>query len=216
MVLQAAAAAHAASPDVVLPALWAALGFGLKSIVDSFFSRRNQVTMESWKIRARILEQRLSEFYWPLYAALMRDQLLWQKVFEDLRAPAGQGPEWLQRVADDQRRQLSVNLESGVLLPNHLAAVQVIREKMHLANADNAFETLLGRYVRHVDIYDALRKTGIDNVDPMNVGEAFPHDLTEEVKARLDRYQAEEEGLLRERGLLDLSTARTKLIGRRA
>ncbi|MBB3694656.1 hypothetical protein [Sphingomonas sp. BK580] len=199
---------HAWSASWLVDGGWAllcgALGFCAKAIFDSAVKTRDQINLEVWKVKARILEQRLSGFYWPLFSALQRDTLLWQKVFNDLRSSSGNAPAWLARFSEAHQEAFSRKLEMDVLIPNHQEAVRVIRSNMHLANADVAFNQLLGRYVRHVDVYVALRQAGLYDVDPIDVGEEYPHGLTEEVEQRMLSYQEEYEKLLRGRGVTDL------------
>ena len=103
------------------------------------------------------------------------------------------------------RRKLSEEIEAKVLLPNHTEAVNIIRHRIHLANADAEFLDVLSRYMRHVDVYTALHSAGI-TADPMNVDEPYPHGLSQAVEARLKRYQADYDELLREKGVVDFRT----------
>lgn len=181
-----------------------AIGFGAKALFDSALKKRDQINLETWKIKTRVLEQRLTGFYWPLFAALQRDKLLWQKVFYDLRASSNHAPSWVTRFSDEHRKSFARKLELEVLIPNHREALRIIRENMHLANADATFLKLLGRYVRHVDVYDALRRAEVYEIDPIDVSEEYPHGLGEEVERRMLAYQQEYEQLLHGRGILDL------------
>ncbi len=192
---------------------WSALGGALlgaaavvaKSAWDRYAGWRSGVPLETWKIRTRQLERRLSEFYWPLYARLLRDDVVWQKVFFDLRPRHDrEQPAWAKALPEESRRKLSQEIEAKVLLPNHVEAAGIIRSSIHLANADAEFLSLLARYVRHVDAYASLRSAGILDADPIDVGEPYPHGLSEAVEVRLRKYQAEYEDLLREKGVPDL------------
>lgn len=188
--------------------IWAliggAVGFGAKFLFDSTVKKRDQMDLGIWKIKIRVLEQRLSGFYWPLFASLQRDKLLWQKVFYDLRASSGHAPSWATHLSDDHRKAFARKLEQDVLIPNHREALITIRGNMHLANADAAFIDLLGKYTRHVDVYDVLRRTEVYDIDPIDVGEEYPHLLGEEVERRMLAYQQEYENLLHGRGIPDL------------
>lgn len=183
----------------------AAFGFGAKALWDSYVGFRDDVRLESWKIRADELEKRLSQFYWPLYARLQRDEVIWQKVFYDLRSlSTRQKPGWVALLSDAEQQKLRKEIETQVLIPNHAEAAAIIKSAMHLANADPQFEELLVRYVRHVDVYTSLRSVG-SNLNPIDVGEEFPTGLTQAVQERLHKYQREYEALLQDRGVLNLS-----------
>jgi hypothetical protein len=182
-----------------------AVGFGAKALWDSYSGYRDKVRLESWKIRTGELERRLSQFYWPLYAHLQRDDVIWEKVFWDLDSSAkSRKPRWVANLSEDEQRKLANEIETKVLLPNHVDAVSVIRSFIHIANADPEFEDMLIRYVRHVDVYASLRSAGCD-LNPIDVGEEFPAGLSEAVRERLLTYQREYEALLQDRGVLDLS-----------
>lgn len=182
-----------------------ALGLVAKSYWDRYVGWRAGVPIQTWKIRTAQLERRLSQFYWPLYVRLLRDDVVWTKVFFDLRPRHDRAlPDWALSMGEDDRRKLSQEIEAKVLLPNHQEAVGIIRSSIHLANADKEFEELLARYVRHVDAYASLRSAGITTADPLDVGEPYPLGLTAAVEARMRKYQAEYEELLRAKGVLDL------------
>jgi hypothetical protein len=184
--------------------LSAAVGFGAKALWDSYSGYRDKVRLESWKIKTGELERRLSQFYWPLYAHLQRDDVIWQKVFYDLNSSAkSKKPRWIKNLSEDEQQRLGHEIENKILLPNHAEAVSVIRSFIHLANADSEFEDMLFRYVRHVDVYTSLRSAGCD-VNPIDVGEEYPAGLSEAVRNRLVTYQHEYETLLQDRGVLDL------------
>lgn len=196
-----------------LGGLWAALGGAVggvlgvvaKSLWDRYAGWRAGIPLETWKIRTAQLERRLSQFYWPLYARLLRDDVVWRMVFFDLRLRHDRPqPDWARNMAEEDRRKLAQEIEAKVLLPNHQEAVSIIRSAVHLANADKEFEVILARYMRHVDAYSSLRSAGIMTADPIDVGEPYPKELTEAVEARLRKYQAEYEELLRDKGVLDL------------
>ena len=182
-----------------------AIGFGTKAFWDSYSGYRDKVRLESWKIRTGELERRLSQFYWPLYSHLQRDDVIWEKVFWDLDSSAkSRKPRWVANLSEDEQRKLASEIETKILLPNHVDAVSVIRSFIHLANADPEFEDMLIRYVRHVDVYTSLRSASCD-LNPIDVGEEFPEGLSEAVRERLRTYQHEYELLLQDRGVLDLS-----------
>ena len=118
-------------------AVGAACGVAAKTLWDMYAGWRSNVPIETWKIRAHQLERRLSEFYWPLHSRLMRDDVIWRKVFYDLRPNSGQKPpDWAAGMSMDARQKLAEEIEAKVLLPNHLEAVGIIQSAIHLANAD--------------------------------------------------------------------------------
>lgn len=183
--------------------LFAALGVFAKSLWDSYVGFQDKIRLETWKIKVDQLERRLSEFYWPLYFHLARDDSVWTKVFFDIRPRHDRTrPAWIEKVPTERRAELALQIEDFVLLPNHLAAVQIISSKIHLADPDHEFRELLLKYVRHVDVYQALRAAKLDGVDPIDVGEPYPTGLSSAVEKHLRKYQSEYEQLLQDRGIL--------------
>jgi hypothetical protein len=193
--------------SVVLATVGAAVGVVGKSLWDQYFGWQSDIPLETWKIRVQLLERRLSEFYWPLYMRLRRDDEVWPMAFLDLRPRDDrEQPAWALRLPQQTQQKLSQEIEDKVLLPNHAEAVAIIRSTIHLANADDEFLSLLAKYIRHVDSYMTLHSSGVKE-DPIDVGEPYPQGLSEAVGERLRRYQAEYEELLREKGVTDLRKA---------
>lgn len=199
------------------PSLWSALygavgaavGVIGTSLWDRYQGYKADIPIEVWRLRATQLERMLSEFYWPLYTRLAQDDAAWDKVFMHLRPRSDmQQPEWVQSMSDEARHKLSSEMENAVLLPNHLAAVEIIRSSSHLANANADLMALLNQYIKHVEVYRSLRAANI-NRDPIGVGEPYPPELTKTVKLWLDRYQKEYDELLQREEIVD--AARTAL-----
>jgi hypothetical protein len=183
-----------------------AVGFLVKAVWDSYFGYRDRVRMEVWRLRTSELEQRLSQFYWPLHMRLKHDDLVWQTVYRHLR-PDNRNPvpEWVNKFSKEEQAALALKIEQDILMANHQKTAEIIRGNIHRANTDDEFENYLARYMRHVDTYASLRAAGITSANPRDVGEPFPNGLSAAVEKRLRQYQQEYENLLRDRGILDLS-----------
>lgn len=185
----------------MLAALFTALGVLLKSLWDSYIGFRDKTRLERWKIDVNQKERQLSEFFWPLYFHLVKDDKIWDKVFLDLRPRKDRIAPWINKVPNEKRLELSREIENKVLIPNHVAAVEIIASKMHLAGAKQDFQDLLLTYVRHVEIYRALKSVGLNDVDPIDVDEPYPKGLTDAVKDELKRRQQEYDQLIQEKDL---------------
>jgi len=176
--------------------------FLAKSVWDNAIQREKEISLAIWKIKADEMEKRLSTFYWPLYMCLQRDDLMWKKVFSDLRMRSDAPKAWVKNLSEEDRKNLSSELENNVLIPNHKDAVDIIRSKMYISAVTPELARLLFAYVRHVDGYIALRSAGIKGIDPIDIEEKYPEGLSAAVKARLDDFQAAYEKLLREKELI--------------
>lgn len=191
--------------SVAMGVLGVVAGTAGKSVWDKYWGWKASVPIEIWKIRISQLGRLLSEFYWPLYIRLVRDDVVWTKVFSDLR-PQNNSPsvDWVKNMSIENRRKLAAEIESKILIPNHLEAVNIIRTSVHLANADTEFLELLVKYTRHVDTYSSLRSAGIADTDPVNVGEPYPQGFSEAVHARLSNYQNIYDKMVNESGMKNL------------
>jgi hypothetical protein len=189
--------------SVVMGGLGIAAGVVGKSLWERAVGWRSRIPMEVWKIRTSQLEKRLSQFYWPLFIRLQRDDVIWKKVYRDL-LDEDERPEWVADISEKSCQALANEIESKVILPNHLQATTIIRENIHLANADAELIDLLAKYTRHVDVFSSMRSAGIADFDPIAVDEPYPENLSDAVRVRLVRFQTEYEDLLRDKGILDL------------
>ncbi|MFI0843839.1 hypothetical protein [Mesorhizobium sp. IMUNJ 23232] len=173
------------------------LGFAAKSVWDRYFANYDDVRLNAWKIRADYLERRLSQFYWPIYIRLQRDNVVWERILERTNRKEG------------DKSTLGYEIDKNVLLPNNLEIAKIIQANIHLADMDEDLEKKLMEFLRHVDVYMSLRSAGIVDKDPYDFGEPFPWWLFDAIKTRLVKYQAEYDELIRDHGLFDRTQVKT-------
>ena len=149
---------------LVTSLLGAVLGFFAKTLIDYL----KQVRLSQEAARLTFLKEQLSEFYWPLYARLLRDGAVWglRKKNEDLD--------------DETRQQIQKQIEEKIILPNHQAMTDIISKKLHLGNYIKVPE-LYEQYLRHVAAFQALRAAG-QTIPPSEIGAPWPKGFTEEVE----------------------------------
>ena len=174
--------------ETIIALLSAATGFMLKSLWEAYVDRKKTQELEVWKIRVSELEKRLSQFYWPIYLRLQRDNVVWKKILDR------------DNNLDVDRQKLGHQIETDVLLPNHAEIVSVIEKNMHLAGSDRVFEEQLLAYLRHVDVYRASRAAGISK-DPIHFGEPYPKGFFEAVHTQLERHQKLYDEMLSRQGV---------------
>lgn len=175
--------------ETLLAVIFAAVGAAIKSLWDAYAAKKKEIELQTWRLRAEQLEKRLSQFYWPIYLRLQRDNVVWEKILER------------QNPNDSERRDLAYQIEEGVLLPNHSEIVKIIEENIHLAGSDATFEKHLMDYMRHVDVYRSCRAAGIRDKDPIYFGEPYPQGFFDALSERLRKYQNEYEKLLQDEGI---------------
>jgi S1-C subfamily serine protease len=176
------------SVDALSSLSWSATtfiaGIASKSLIDSYFRRKEESRKFVLDKRVKFLEQQLSQFYWPIYLHLQKDNLIWERLKDRDQDP------------ESNSSRLSQQIESGVILPNHKEALAVIETNLHLAGDAKVVAASL-RYVRHVKVYEMLRAAGIKS-DPINFGEAYPSDFFPLIDERVHTLQAEYDKLIRQ------------------
>ena len=163
--------------------LAAMAGFAVKTVWDWFYARRRDWESLVLSKRVELLDRQLSEFYWPLYIRLEKNNVIWERIL-DL------GEE------DEGRRRLAEEIERGVILPNHEEITGVIETRMHLAEADAAFTRELLHYIHHVTLHKALRAAGETRAFPMDFGIGWPEQLFPMVQRRTEALQREYDSLI--------------------
>lgn len=164
-------------------------GVALKATWDAYVDKKKTIELEIWKIRVVELEKRLSQFYWPIYLRLQRDNVVWKRILER------------DDESDTERQRLAYQIEEGVLLPNHIEVVKIIESSIHLAALDKEFENLLFAYLRHIDVYRSIRTVGIKDKDPIYFNEPYPTEFFPALEKRLMRYQQEYDAALRDQSV---------------
>jgi hypothetical protein len=156
----------------------AATGFAAKAVWDWFYARRREWESLILTKRVEVLDLQLSQFYWPLYIRLEKNEVIWKRIFD-----VGEG--------DESRRRLAAEIENSVVLPNHAEIVAIIETRMHLAEADADFTRELLHYIHHVTLHRALRAAGDTQTFPMDFGVAWPERLFPMVRRRTEALQRE-------------------------
>jgi hypothetical protein len=162
-----------------------ACGVALKTAWDAWVDKKKAIELEIWKARVNELEKRLSQFYWPIYLRLQRDNVVWTKILDR------------NNQSDTERQQLAHQIEQGVLLPNHAEIVKIIESHIHIAALDKEFEAEILSYLRHIDVYRSIRTVGIIDKDPVYFGEPYPPGFFDSVEKRLLKFQIEYEDIIR-------------------
>jgi len=127
--------------------------------------------------------QQLTDFYWPIYIRLQKDNAIWHRILD-------------KKSADEKLSLIATEIESKEILPNHNQIVEIIQSKIHLAQASADLQSALMQYVRHVSVYKAMRASG-DNVRfPLDIGEVWPNTLFDLIESRTNFLQSEFDDIL--------------------
>lgn len=157
------------------------IGVVAKSFWDRLVERQEELARIKRNKKLEILERQLSEFYWPLYLKLEKDNLIWQKVFDQENG-----------FEEGIRRRL----ETDFILPNHTEIMAILEGKIYLARSNSELSDEILKYIKHLAIYKAIRDAGIFDRDPIDFGEPFPKEIFRLVKIEKDNLQKEYDRLL--------------------
>jgi hypothetical protein len=158
--------------------LAASAGFAAKAVWDWFYARRREWESLVMTKRVEILDLQLSQFYWPLYIRLEKNEVIWTRILDVTQD-------------DEGKRRLAAEIEHSVILPNHAEIVAIIETRMHLAEADADFTRELIHYIHHVTLHRALRAAGETRAFPMDFGISWPARLFPMVRRRTEALQRE-------------------------
>lgn len=155
-------------------------GFKLNRILQNQ-KQRHLIEFEKRKNDIVFLEKQLSEFYWPIYLRLLKDNAMWQYVpqlFSKTNMPV-ESSDWL---------------EKEFILKNHNEVVNIIDTKLFLAKADQEMIDELLSYVKHVAIYHTIRNTdSIKDLNPIDLKHPYPKKLFLLIETKLFQLQKEYE-----------------------
>ncbi|OUL30495.1 hypothetical protein [Nostoc sp. 106C] len=129
----------------------------------------NQIAIARYNAELEFIERQISEFYWPIYLRLEKDNVMWKRI-KSLSSEQNVLPE-----------AVSVAIEKEFILKNHQEIVEIVESKIHLAeNAANSKDLIneLLRYIKHVAVYKTIRSVKeLQRFNPIDMNEPFPEKL---------------------------------------
>jgi hypothetical protein len=129
----------------------------------------NQLAIARHNAELEFIERQISEFYWPIYLRLEKDNVMWKRI-KSLGSDKNALPE-----------AASEMIEKDFILKNHQEIVEIIESKIHLAgNSGNSSELIkeLLQYIKHVEVYKTIRSIEeLRTVNPVDLNEPFPQKL---------------------------------------
>jgi hypothetical protein len=129
----------------------------------------NQLAIARYNTELEFIERQISEFYWPIYLRLEKDNVMWKRI-KSLSPEKNVLPE-----------AASEAIEKDFILKNHQEIVEIIESKIHLAeNSANSKELIneLLKYIKHVAVYKTIRSIKeLQRFNPMDLNEPFPEKI---------------------------------------
>jgi hypothetical protein len=147
-------------------------------------SFENELAKQRDAIHLKFVERQLSDFYWPIYLRLQKDNVVWRRILD-----RNQGDDAL-------RQKVGVEIEKNFILSNHDEIVRIIESNIYLAKADEELLEPLLKYLKHIAVYKAMRAAGCYDKDPIHLQEPWPHDFFPVIEERTKALQSQYDKLL--------------------
>jgi|RhiMetdeSRZDD1v2_1073273.scaffolds.fasta_scaffold280330_3 hypothetical protein len=163
------------------------VGFLINKSIERFRSAqalKNELNKQRFVTQLQFIERQLSEFYWPIYLRLQKDNAVWRRILDR------------QKDADDPLHKIGAEIEGNFILPNHGEIVKIIEEKIHLAKLDEGLLEPLLMYIKHVAVYKAAKSAGFNELLPIHLQEPWPKDFFPLIEIKTKELQAEYDKLL--------------------
>jgi hypothetical protein len=162
-------------------------GFLVNKSIERFRAAQalaNDLHKQKFATQLQLMERQLSEFYWPIYLRLQKDNVVWRRILD--RKKAG----------DDPLQKIGTEIETNFILPNHGEIVKIIETKIHLAKLNDELLQPLLAYIKHVAVYKAAKDAGYTDLLPIHLQEPWPADFFPAIEKRTKALQGEYDKLL--------------------
>jgi hypothetical protein len=147
----------------------------------------NQLAIARYNAELEFIERQISEFYWPIYLRLEKDNMMWKRI-KSLGSDKNALPE-----------AASEAIEKDFILKNHQEIVEIVESKIHLAeNSANSRELIdeLLKYIKHVAVYKTIRSIKeLQKFNPVDLNEPFPPKLFPLIENNFRELQSRYENL---------------------
>ncbi|TRX37818.1 hypothetical protein FNW52_02665 [Flavobacterium sp. ZT3R18] len=133
------------------------------------------------------IEKQLSNFYYPIYFRLQKDNALWKL------SPQLSGSK------DALPQETNDIIEKDYILKNHNEILSTIQNNIHFVEIDNELQESINAYIKHVTVYDTIRKiNSTSKLNPIDFDAPYPNSFVEIIKARMTILQKKNNELLNE------------------
>lgn len=142
---------------------------------------RSEFSKQRFAATLQRLDRQLSEFYWPVYLRLQKDNTVWRRLLDKSKDD------------DNPLKRIGSRIENDFILPNHAELVKIIETKIHLAEPDAALQAALLSYIDHVAVYNAAVAAGFTDLHDTqrDLLTPWPRELFPLIEARTLKLQNE-------------------------
>jgi hypothetical protein len=127
--------------------------------------------------RFKLYERQLSEFYWPIYIRLYNNNAVWLRLIEK------------DSLSDNIGNKIAEKIEDEVILKNHLEIENIIKSSIHIALPDKILISSIKDYLKHVEIYKAIRAVDIKDTFPAQFNAEYPKNFEKLIEKRTIQIQ---------------------------
>lgn len=124
--------------DLAIYLGFAVLGFLAKFLLEHYSKHKDSVRFESWRLEVNNLEQKLSQFYWPIYCRLKRGDIAWDS--ENFRKHS----------QSEEGKKFALTFDEEVITRNHEETRDIIQNNFHHFGGDKKLEAELIRLLHHI------------------------------------------------------------------
>ncbi|MEM8673769.1 MAG: hypothetical protein AAGF83_07835 [Cyanobacteria bacterium P01_G01_bin.67] len=151
------------------------------------FDLEEQLSVERLNEELKLVERQISEFYWPIYLRLEKDNVMWLRI------------SYLSSSQEVLPQEASNVVEREFLLKNHDEIIEIIESKIHLIgdplDSEDLIEELL-KYIKHIAVYKTIRSVkSLEEINPIDLDEPFPKKLFPLIKKNFYVLQTRQEEL---------------------
>lgn len=112
--------------------------------------------------RFQLYERQLSEFYWPIYIRLHNNNSVWMRILSK------------GELYDKLENSIALTIENDVIIKNHKEIEEIIKSSIQIALPDKKLIDAIKDYLKHVEIYKALKVANVNDVFPADFKASYP------------------------------------------
>ena len=159
---------------IIIPPLCTGIGFLVKYYFDIVTKNKRFIQ----EMNLKDVEEKLEEFYFPLYINLCREELIWNKIISN---------------QSDNRFKMCLDKE---ILETHLENQQIIKKNIIKTKPNDLMYKILMIYEEHITVFNILRNIDKDVVQfedykfPFHYGSPYPTSILDHVREELFKLKA--------------------------
>lgn len=148
----------------IIPLSLAILGYLVKQVFEIILQTREK--------RFQLYERQLSEFFWPIYIRLHNNNAVWMRILSK------------GELYDKLENSIAQSIENNVIVQNYKEIEDILKTSIHIAFPDKELIVSIKDFLKHVEIYKALKDAGADDIFPADLKAGYPEKFTKLISTR--------------------------------